>query len=325
MRALATALTLAALVALLPGCPRDMCLLQICENGNCRCSWSTCPDGASYDVGQKRCTCNPGRVSLDGQCLTPQQANAFCGRGFRYDGGGCVMIHCPTDQEMDYATGQCIPKQRVDQVAANMGVQVGAGEKLGCPAGTKLVIDGDAAACVPLSQTCAPDETWNGTACVKAAQCPTGSVFDPNTGQCVAYAESADEDELSVDVVQWAQANYGPNGGNGTTKFCGQFARKPWSFGVSEGTTAAIQISVALVFPDARVAAGQVRTATHFAASGNAVPPRGAAAVQEAAENLLTTLRGGGGQANQPAVNTAVRCLVVNAAKPAPIPATGGV
>jgi hypothetical protein len=318
-------LGLLAVAFLLTGCPRDMCILQICENGKCRCSWSTCPDGASFDVNTKRCACDPGRVSLDGQCLTMQAANAYCGRGFRYDGRGCVMVQCPAGNEMDYATGQCIPQQRVNEVAANMGVQVGAGEKLGCPAGTKLVIDGNAAACVPLSQTCAPDETWNGQACVKAAQCPTGSALDPATGQCVNYAASSDSEELSVDVLQWAQANYGPNGGNGTPKFCGQFARKPWSFGVTEGTTAAIQISIALTFPDAQIQAGQVRSAANFAASGNAVPQRGATAVQEAAQSLLTTLQLGGGKANQPAVNTSVRCYVVNAAKPAPIPATGGV
>jgi hypothetical protein len=316
------AMGLVAAAVLLAGCPKDMCLLQVCHNGDCRCSWSTCTEGATYALDQKRCVCDEGRVPLDGQCLTPQAASAFCGKGFRYEGGGCKLVDCPAGQEMDHATGNCVPLQ---QVASNMGVQVGAGEKLGCPAGTKLVVDGNTAACVPLEQTCAPDETWSGQACVKVGQCPTGSVWNQATGQCVAYAQGGDAEQLSVDVVQWAQANYGPNGGNGTTKFCGKFARKPWSFGVAEGQTAAVQIAVNLSFPGGNISAGSVQTGPTFAASGNAVPARGAAAVQEAAQSLLTTLQLGGGQATAPTVSTTVKCFIVNAAKPAPVPATGGV
>lgn len=325
MRTLWVALGLIATITLLTGCPKGMCLLQICENGQCRCSWSTCPEGASYNLDEKRCACDEGRVAIDGQCLTPEAATAYCGKGFRYEGGGCVTVQCPAGQEIDYATGNCISPQQVNEVANKMGVQVGAGEKLGCPPGSQLVVDGDAAACVPLSETCAPDETWSGQACVKAAQCPTGSVWDQMTGQCVAYAQGADSQELSVDVAQWAFANYGPHGQNGTTKFCGQFARKPWSFGVSEGTTAAVQVAVTLSFPNGQIATGAVQTAATYANSGKAVPPRGATAVQEAAQHLFTTLQLGGGQATTPAANTTVRCIITNAAKPVPVPATGGV
>ena len=42
-----------------------------------------------------------------------------------------------------------------------MGVNVGAGQKLGCPEGQKLVIDGPSAACA-LAQTCARDENSTG-------------------------------------------------------------------------------------------------------------------------------------------------------------------
>ena len=51
----------------------------------------------------------------------------------------------------------------------------------------------------------------------------------------------------------------------------------------------------------------------------------GREAVQTAANEVLATLKKGGGKANVPQAGTSVTCLVRNAAPPVVVPATGGV
>lgn len=320
-----SALALLAIApAVIVGCPENSCFLKICNGDDCRCSISSCGDGAGFDVTQNRCRCLKGYLPVAGQCLTPQAANAYCGVGHHFENGGCVPDRCRPGDEIDQSTGWCVPRERVNEVATQIGVAVGAGQQLGCPPGQKLVLDGSTAACVPLSQTCARDETWTGQACAKVGQCPTGSMWDPALAQCVQYAQGSDEGGLMINVGQWASANYGPNGGMGTSGFCGAFAKKPFSFGIVEGASAFVRISVIMSFPGGEVARGVVQTATVFDASGNPVPPRGAAEVEAAARNVFSTLVLGGGRANAPTASTTVKCAVVNAAKPQPVPAVGG-
>ena len=132
----------------------------------------------------------------------PSQANIYCGKGRAWSKGGCVQLSCKPGDEIDQTTGWCVSHDQVNQVAANMGVAVGQGQKLGCPAGQKLVVDGQSAACVPLSQTCAPDEQWNGQACAKVLQCEVGVKWDPAFGQYVQYAQKTNSDELKVNIEQ---------------------------------------------------------------------------------------------------------------------------
>ncbi|MBI4703621.1 MAG: hypothetical protein HY744_21125 [Deltaproteobacteria bacterium] len=313
-----------ALALLLAGCPKGMCLLKVCHNGQCSCPVSTCVEGAEFDVGRNGCVCAAARIPLGGQCLTREAANAFCGRGYVYGERGCVRLACAAGEEIDEATGRCLPKSTVDAVAQGMGVEVGAGEKLGCPPGYRLVIDGDKAACVPPEQICAPDEIWSGQACVKAQQCPPGWAWDVAKSGCVQFARGGDE-KPAVDVAQWAQANYGPDGGSGAPAFCSQLARKPWSFGVAEGQSTLVQVAVMLAFPGGEVAQAAVKTAPSYAVLPGPVPPKGVAAVEQAAEAVLAPLRAGGGRATAEALTTTVKCMVVNAAKPMTIPASGGV
>jgi len=319
LAALAASLSVTAL-----GCPSNTCFLKVCRGDNCRCSISSCGDGAAFDTKQNRCRCLKSFIPLAGQCMTPEQANAYCGVGHHFENGGCVLNRCAPGDELDVSTGMCTPRDRVNQVATQIGVEVGAGEKLGCPPGQKLILDGQAAACVPLSQTCARDETWNGQACVKVTACPTGSVWDATLGQCVQFAQGSDADELTVNVQQWAAANYGPNGGAGAPAFCGMFAKKPLSFGVAEGSSAMVRVSIAMSFPDLEVTKGALQATAVFEPSGGAVPAKGAAEVDRAAQTVFTTLLLGGGRASSASAGTVVRCAVVNAAKPQPVPATGG-
>lgn len=256
--------------------------------------------------------------------MTPEQANAYCGIGHHFENGGCVQNRCAPGDELDVSTGMCTPRDRVNQVATQIGVEVGAGQKLGCPPGQKLILDGQTAACVPLSQTCARDETWNGQACVKVVACPTGSVWDATLGQCVQFAQGSDSDGLTVNVQQWAAANYGPNGGTGVPAFCGQFAKKPLSFGILEGSTAVVRVSIGMSFPDLEVSRGALHVTTVFDVSGGPVPAKGAADVERAAQGVFMPLLMGGGRASSANAGTVVKCAVTNAAKPQPVPATGG-
>ena len=311
---------LALVVATLAGCPKDTCLLKVCKGNVCRCHWSTCVDGATFDTNQNRCVCVAGRFPVAGQCLTQAAADAYCGVGYRFGPQGCARIECGPEAQLDEATGHCVP---LSQVAGNVGVQVGQGEKLGCPPGSELVIEGNTAACVPVGQTCAPDETWDGQQCVKQGQCPTGWRYDPTLRQCIEFAKTGD-DVTEVNVMQWAQSTYGPNGGQGTSTFCSKFARKPWRFGVPEEQSTLVQVEVQLGFPDQNVSAGAVVTKPSYVGVSYAVPAGGAESVQQAAQDLFTPLQMGGGKASAVQASTTVRCAVVNAAKPVAVPATGG-
>lgn len=305
--------------AALLGCPKGQCLFQVCTNGDCRCHIDTCVDGASYDTGRRTCACDQGRYSLAGQCLVQADADAYCGRGYRYTAQGCTKIQCPPGQTLDELTGQCV---QPTQVAG--GGQVGQGETLQCPQGTVLVVEGGAGSCVPQEQTCAPDEKYNGQICAKMGQCPTGSQLDPARGVCVPYATQG-EDEAVVDVNAWAMTSYGPNGGQGTGTFCNKFARHPLRFGVSAGQSVNLRVVVQLAFPGQDVAKGVVTTAPSYVNNPTPVPAQGQQAVQTAAQEILTTLQKGGGKANVSQTATAVTCLIRNAAAPVVVPATGGV
>jgi hypothetical protein len=320
MRTLALLIVLACGVVLL-GCPPGTCFFEVCSNGQCKCHISSCVDGADFDTTQRRCACNPDRLSVSGQCLTQADANAFCGRGFNHVNGGCLKIACAAGSSLDEATGQCVNNAAV---AGNIGVQVGQGETIQCPAGSVLVIEGQSGACVPQEQTCAPDEHWINNACAKMASCPTGWKYDAALNNCVEFAKSGNGGAI-VDVVQWANSSYGPNGGKGTSSYCNRFVHKPWRFGVSQGQAATLNIAVQLQFPGDDVKAGAVGTKVSFVGSPLSVPAGGVQAVQTAAQEVLSTLVKGGGQANAPQAQTTVNCIVRNAAAPIVVPATGGV
>ena len=300
-------------------CLPNTCLLKVCTNGDCHCPVNTCTDGAEYDLKRKGCFCVEGRLSIQGQCMTQQAANVYCGKGFKYGENGCEATKCSEGQTRDEATGACVA---TTAAAKGLGVDVGEGEKLSCPEGSTLVIEGSSAACVPNDQTCARDEAWDGSKCNKIANCPTGSAYDRAKGQCVAYASAGEDAKL--DVQRWAETNYGPNGGNGAGSFCNQFARRPWSFGVPQGQSATVQVAVNLAFPGQAVKNGTVATNPSFVNNSTPVPPKGREAIQSSANDIFTGLKLGGGKSTATQASTTVKCRVVNAAKPVVVPATGG-
>lgn len=309
----------------LSGCPSGMCLVKVCKGdaSNCRCSWDTCPSGSYFDTQRSTCVCSQGRVSLNSSCMTQAEADAYCGIGARYENYGCVPIICPPGQELDQHTGTCLAKQQVDQVAQNMGVQIGENEKLGCPPGLVLVVENaQTASCVPPESACGRDEVWNGQACAKAQQCAPGWIFDAAKNACVAV--STDEDNYTVDLQAWTFASYGPTGGAGTPAFCSGFNKKPRTFGVMPGTAITVVVDVQVQAPGRNVTQSQVATSAKVDGTGAAVPPQGAAEIQQTAEALLSTLRVQAGKSAADAARTTVGCRIVNAAPPAPVPESGG-
>ncbi|MFO0614019.1 MAG: hypothetical protein U0414_15610 [Polyangiaceae bacterium] len=307
-----------AFIALAAGCPEGACFLKICNGPNCSCAISSCADGAGFDTAQNRCRCLRGYYDVAGQCLDQVHANAYCGKGYAYQNGGCAKLTCRPGDSLDVTTGMCIPKE---QVAANAGTSVGQNQQLGCPAGYALVVDNGKPACVPSSSVCAKDEVWNGQACQKTMTCATGSTWDAARGQCVAYSQGG-SDGVNVDVNTWIQTTYGPNGGAGTASFCSTFAGKPWSFGISEGQSAVIRVQVNAQFPDQDVAKGTLTTQGFYEFNGGPVPPKGAADIQEGAQSSFLALTAGGGRANQTAAMTTVKCVVANGAQAAVVPAS---
>lgn len=309
------------------GCPSNFCLVKVCRAGtsDCSCSWSTCPSGSTFDTNRDTCVCERGRTSLGGSCLNAAEANAYCGKGNHFEPRGCVRNLCPAGQEISQDSGMCLPKAQVDQVAQNMGVPIGQNQKLGCPPGLVLVVEGaGAAACVPPQTTCTRDEVWNGQACVKSAQCPPGSIFDPGKSACIAYSKS-EEKEFTVDLQQWAWSSYGPEAGAGTASFCTAFSKKPLAFGVTAGGSARVKVTVALQAPSRQIAQTQVVTSGIIEASGAAVLPKGAAEIQRAAQDTLGTLVVQGGKSTQDTAATHVSCIILNPSAPISVPSTGGI
>ncbi len=302
------------------GCPSNTCILTI----NGKCSWSTCPDGADYNTARKTCLCQPNRVALNGGCLTPQAANQYCGKGAHFANGGCVAIKCPAGLEIDQDTGTCITPQQATQVASNMGVQVGQNQKLGCPPGEQLVVEGQQAACVPIQQTCGRDEVWDGRACKKALQCPPGSGYDPPTNTCVKFASGSDAKEYIVDLPTWVRTSYGPDGGDGTASFCGAFNKHPLAFGLRAGASLRVKISLQIQAPDRQIARASVSTAAVSDPGGQAVPAKGAAEVQQAAQATLSSLVSSGGKSNAASSGASVICKVVNSSQPTAVTVSGG-
>ena len=325
--------TLAAVAALIvfaaaaPGCFNSACFVKDCDESgnNCKCSVSNCADGSTFDTTTNQCRCVDGTFSVQGQCLPQAEANAYCGAGKRWQGEGCVSDRCASGEELDQSTGKCVSRQAVNQLAAQqLGVQVGAGQQLGCPEGQKLIVDGANAVCVPLALTCARDETWDGKACVKVGACAAGSAWDPAQAKCVEFAKANGSDELKVDVAKWLATNYGPDGGAGTPAFCGAFAKKPYLFSVGTGSSATLRIQIALTFQGNEVSKGLLQVTAVFDPAITPVPPKGAAEVEASARAIFASLQRGGGRSEASTAFTTVKCGLISASKPKPVPATGG-
>jgi hypothetical protein len=297
-----------------------MCLLTV----NGRCTWSTCPEGSLFDSARRRCVCERSRIALGGACLTLDAANRYCGKGSHFENGGCTHTLCPAGLEMDQETGYCLNRQQTSQVASNMGVQINSNQKLGCPPGEQLVIEGQQAACVPAKQTCTRDESWDGKVCRKTMQCPPGSGYDEKSLGCLPFTVAASSSEYTVDLPTWVRTTYGEDGGDGTVAFCGAFNKHPLAFGVRAGSTLRVKVSLEVQAPGQKVSDASALARTRSDPGGQEVPAKGNAEVQQAAQSMLSSLVAGGGKSSTPAASTSVSCQIVNSSAPTAVTVTGG-
>ena len=314
----------AALVVLIPamsGC--GVCLVKMCRGySNCRCTWDTCPSGTYFDDDSDTCVCTNGRVMVNSSCMTQDEANVWCGRGMKYDSSRCVAITCAAGMELDITTGQCLTRAQLNQVAQNMGIQVQAGETIGCKDGEELVVYGGQASCIPPESACTRGQTWNGKACVQTPQCPAGSLLSTQTGTCIQVSTS--NSEYTTDLLAWTAATYGTNGGNGTASFCSGFNKKPTVFGVGPGGSVRVLVDVTVQAPSRSAGGAYAETRGRVEASRAAFSQKGAEEIQRAAEELLVGLHTQGGKVTVNTAQTTVRCLIVNSARPVAIPESGG-
>ncbi len=298
-------------------CAGNTCLFMY--NGVCKLS--SCGDRQSYDNTRKTCVCSAGYLVVGGRCLTQVEANNYCGRGMMWSPQGCQKMVCNAGFVIDLELNQCVPKALVDQKAG-----VGPNETLSCPQGTQLVVNGGLSSCVPNDQLCSRDEAWNGQACVKVPQCPTGFDLDRQTMQCVAVQKPPEgNDSLgTVDLASWSRTNFGTSGGLGAPGFCSQLAKKPLSFGVLPGGSIRVVATVQLAAPGGLVENTTVHTSGLVEASRQPVTPKGALELQVAADGLVQSLRAQKAKASVPELTTTVTCLIVNGAQPVVVPSTGG-
>jgi hypothetical protein len=317
-RVLRGVLVASAAFALLPNCA-NTCFLEV--NGTCQLS--SCASGEAFNDKTKRCVCEVGRIPLGGGCLTQGEANKFCGKGAGWTPRGCFPLSCPAGWLLDLETEQCVSKAQIDQQAG-----MGAGKTLGCAPGTVLVINQGAGSCVPVAQTCAKDEVYDGRGCVKTKSCPQGQVLDATSMSCVQVtrpsASPKDDPTPTVDVMAWSRANYGPEGGTGSTGLCGPIARKPLAFGVAPGGAMRVIVQIGLQFDGGMTDQGRVITSGIVEATGQPVQVQGAAQIQLSADTLLGSLRAQHAHSQPAQLTTVVKCLVVNGAAPEPVPSTGG-
>jgi hypothetical protein len=300
------------------GCPSNVCLLTV--NGQCK--WSTCPEGADFDAQARRCACRADRVSAAGGCLTLDQANQYCGRGAHWDKGGCAKIECPAGLTIDQDTGTCLTPLQAAAVAGNAGVQVGQNQKLGCAAGSEIVVEGQQASCVPIAQTCGKDEQWDGEKCRKVAPCPPGGAYDAASRGCVQFAQAGQT--YTVVLRTWMATNFGADGGAGTSAFCGAFGKHPLAFGVAAGRSLRLRVVVQVEAPGRRIADAFVLTTGVAEAGGQPVGAKGGAEIQSAATAILGSLKAGLGESDGTTGLVTVSCTVVNTSKPTAVTVTGG-
>ncbi len=325
-RVLALALALLAVAA---GCNTNMnsgslfaerCVVYF----NGKCHMSTCGSGQTFNVQKNACECEANRLSVDGACLTSVEAKQFCGKGAYWGPKGCQPIECRTGEILDLESEKCVSKEQVDKQAG-----VAPGKTLACGKSTVLTLSEGKGSCVPVDQSCTRDEFFDTStnACTKLPSCAIGSVFDLATRSCVqVVAQQADSKDkrATINVTQWSQSTYGPDGGQGSPGLCGPLARKPLAFGVMPGGSVRLVINLTLGFPNSLSDAAIVGAPTKLEASGQMVGARGAQEVQATADGLLNSLRVQKVHTTAGQVSLSVKCLIVNGEAPQTVPTTGG-
>jgi hypothetical protein len=230
-----------------------------------------------------------------GACTSPRVAAASCGATAAPGPRGCIALTpCGTGRARDLASGQCLPRGEVRAIALSLGMLVGAGDRLECPADRELAVaTGDALrppalGCVLLLRP-AP--------AARLAACPAGALATLG-GSCARVYE-AYEKEGRVDVSRWLQVVVGPDGSEGAPPLCDALGRGPAALDPSAPTD--VRIAVSLAIPDNDVSLVSAHVGVPLSAALTAEVERFVAPRMEALRSL-------GGVASQAAVALTVRC-----------------
>jgi len=307
------ALAFLALGAATFGCPSGKCFVRFktVENGQTtsdKCLVDSCPKNAEYIDAKSACDCKSGFVTLSGACVTVAEANASCGAAYQYANGGCVAKTCAAGAVLNASTGACENRASVDAaVAAKAGVEIKAGQSLGCPAGFTYVVNDRDGACVPNELTCGTGTKFEGGKCV-AASCPAGQVFDTATGTCVKLATGEDKTMFSVQAK--LKAAMGPD-------FCAPHAKNPGGFNVAPGQATTIKVTVTINVPGNNIESTQLVGVKTTNVGGAELTPAlfpGVAKInKQVDEQTIPGIRALGGKSIEATATAEVSCVIKRA------------
>jgi hypothetical protein len=131
--------------------------------------------------------------------------------------------------------------------------------------------------------------------------------------------------QYTVDLATWVRTSYGPDGGEGTSTFCGAFNKHPIAFAVPAKATMRVRIAIRVDVPGGEVTSATVATVPTKDTGGQPVSTKGAAEVQQAAQTTLASLVAGGGKSSAETAGTTVTCTIVNSSAPSAVTVSGGV
>jgi hypothetical protein len=259
-------------------------------------------------------------VTLDGACVPPSLAAAYCGKAASYGEAACVPAECSWGGPADLATGACLSTSAVREIAAGAGLTVGAEDSVGCESGSLLSVEGGRLGCVPEEGSCGRGARWVEGGCSPPNTCPPGRLAGHAGCEGFLTAGGRDGQGVLVDVGAWTRLAIGPDGGEGAPGVCAPIAQRPWLFSGLEGAAPTeLRLVFALVFPDNDV------TRVHVQVTG--AKPLGTDFLERTAAPLVEALRSLGGTATAASVTTTVRCPLGNASPPVarPLEGDGGV
>jgi hypothetical protein len=285
---------------------------------------AACPAGARIESSKgpaASCACVDG-VVLEGSCVTPATAAAFCGKAAGYQQGGCVPKPCPNGA-LDDVTGTCESPSDLREIG-----HAEDGENLGCDDGTVLLVDPSHVRCVDEKASCPRGAAWTNGGCQPGPACPPGNLPGglPDRGPCVPFLRTGTGSGTSggatviVDVGTWARLALGPDGGEGTAALCSGVARRPWLFSALTGASPIrVRAEVTLTFPDNDVTRVHERVAL-WDLEHHALSEAATGALAQSARALVETLRSVGGLSSAASVTATVACSLLETSEPKGVP-----
>jgi len=262
-----------------------------------------CPPGAA--AARDGCACRSDLRLLLGACVSARTAAEHCGASAVATAEGCSpRPACELGRARDLASGECLARRDVRDLAASLGILVAADDLLGCPPGHELAsvigTPGEGSPRLGCLPRAAPEPL--------AHSCPAGSL--PPACVPVIRARVAGGGS-EIDVARWAETAIGPDGGAGAPPLCRAWGRAPAFLGSAMPSDARFVVTLLFRDNDVSQVVAEVRG-----------PDAGAATeLDRALGPMIEALRALGGTASQAALSTTVRCVRSAGPRPSSLPA----